>query len=367
MKDGDANTSFFFFHATLSNRRRYNQLLAIQVEELRVEEVDTIKTEVTRFFSDIYREESGRRPYLEGVAFSVLPVEVMQSLSINFSLEELEKTLDSFDGDKSPGLDGFNFNFIKRFWAIMRNEIWDMTNEFYDHARLPKGLLSYFVALIPKINSPQNLGNFRPISLLGCLYKLVSKLLASRLRAMMNPIISSNQSAFLPKRNIFDGVVIINEVVDCARKTGKQCFIFKVDFEKAYDSVNWNFLVYMMRRLGFNDKWRAWIKGCIFAGSCSVLVNGSPADEFQIKRGLKQGDPLALFLFLMVAERLLGLMRKAVSIGKYKGLQVGSGGIEVSILQYADDTIFVGEVSWENLWIIKSVLRCFEVASGLKC
>jgi hypothetical protein len=93
------------------------------------------------------------------------------------------------------------------------------------------------VALIPKINSPFSLGDFRPISLLGCLYKIIAKVLTARLEKVMDRLVESTQSAFLKGRHLVDGVVVINEVVDLARRNGQSCFIFKVDFEKAYDSV----------------------------------------------------------------------------------------------------------------------------------
>lgn len=213
-----------------------------------------------------------------------------------------------------------------------------MVKEFYERTKLPTSLISYFLALIPKIDNLQKLGDFRPISLLGCLYKILAKLLASRLRKVMDLIIGLYQSAFLAKRNILDGVIVINEAVDYARKSGKECFILKVDFEKAYDSVNWKFLDYMMGRFGLCNKWRSWIRKCIFNGNLSVLVNGSPTEEVQIQKGLKQGDPLTSFLFLLVAEGLNGLMRSAVSKKKFKGFQVGRGETELSILKYVDDT-----------------------------
>jgi hypothetical protein len=144
---------------------------------------------------------------------------------------------------------------------------------------------------------------------------------------------------FLKGRLLVDGVLVVNEVVDLAKKSGKDCLIFKVDFEKAYDSVDWSFLDYMLGRFGFSDKWRAWIRACVYAGSMSVLVNGSPTAEINIQRGLKQGDLLAPFLFLLVAEGLCGLMKKAVETNRFRGFKVGSNGVIVSHLQYADDTL----------------------------
>lgn len=89
-------------------------------------------------------------------------------------------------------------------------------------------------------------------------------------------------------------MVVINEMVDLAKKRGKECIIFKVDFEKAYDSVSWDFLEYILSRFGFTARWIAWIRACVFSGKLSVLVNGSPTMEVDIHGGLKQGDSLAL-------------------------------------------------------------------------
>jgi hypothetical protein len=220
--------------------------------------------------------------------------------------------------------------------------------------------------LIPKVNSPFSLSDYRPISLLGCLYKLVAKVLAKRLAKVMDSIIASNQSAFIQGRHLVDGVVVVNEVVELAKRTRKECLIFKVDFEKAYDSVEWGFLEYMLHRFGFCAKWIAWIRACTFAGNLSVLVNGSPTSEICIQRGLKQGDPLAPFLFLLVVEGFSGVMRRAVDLGIFKGFSFGRGEVVISHLQYADDTLCIGEASISNLWALKAILRGFEMASGLK-
>jgi hypothetical protein len=241
-----------------------------------------------------------------------------------------------------------------------------MFDQFHGIGSLPKSLLSYFIALIPKVNSPFGLGDFRPISLLGCLYKLIAKVWASRLAKVMNVLIAPNQSDFIKGRNLVDGVLEVNELVDLAKRQGKECLILKVDFEKAYDSVDWGFLEYMLRRFGFCEVWIGWIKACVFGGNLSVLVNGSPTREINIQRGLKQGDPLAPFLFLLVAQGFGGAMRRAEELGMFKGFKIRNYGPTISHLQYADDTLCIGEATVENIWTLKAILRGFERASGLK-
>jgi hypothetical protein len=122
----------------------------------------------------------------------------------------------------------------------------------------------------------------------------------------------------------------------------------------------------MMIRFGFGGQWRRWIKACVFSGNISILVKGSPTEEINIQRGLKQEDPLATFLFLLVVEGLSGAIRSADERNMFTGFKVGNTGLSVSHLQYADDTLFIGEVSLENLWSVKAILRSFELASGLK-
>ena len=142
--------------------------------------------------------------------------------------------------------------------------------------------------------------------------------------------------------------------------------IFKAYFEKAYDSVSWDFLLYMLSRMGSCEKWILWIEGCLKSASISVLINGSPSSEFTPQRGIRQGDPLALLLFNVVAEGLNGLMREVLKKNLFQGFLVGRKEVEVNIPQYADDTLFFGKASMENVVAIKVILRSFELASGLR-
>ncbi|GKV41666.1 hypothetical protein SLEP1_g49166 [Rubroshorea leprosula] len=211
-----------------------------------------------------------------------------------------------------------------------------------------------------------NLKDYRPISLIGCIYKLLSKVLANRLKAVLPGIISETQSAFLGGRQLVDGVLVLNEVVEEVKRRKQSAFIFKADFAKAYDCVDWTFLEWMMDRLGFGIKWRGWIMECLSTTRMSVLINGNPTEEFKAGKGLRQGDPLSPFLFLMIGEGLNGLVQKAVSEDLLRGIEIGRRGLAISLLQYADDTIIMGKAVTENIFMVKTILRWFELMSGLQ-
>jgi len=266
-------------------------------------------------------------------------------LSGRFREEEIREVVWGCGGEKSPGLDGINFKFIKAFWHLVKLDVLRFMDEFYVNGIFPRGGNASFIVLIPKVPNLQSLDEYRPISLIGCMYKIVAKLLANRMKKVMPFIIDESQSAFIEGRHLIQSAVIANEVVDEAKRSQKPCLVFKVDYEKAYDSVSWDFLIYMLRRMGFCAKWIQWIEGCLKSATVSILINGSPSTEVSPQRGLRQGDPLAPFLFNIVAEALYGLVREAVKRNLYRGFSVGSNRVEVSILQYADDTIFFGEAS----------------------
>jgi len=137
--------------------------------------------------------------------------------------------------------------------------------------------------LVPKKDNTSNLNEFRPISLVNCTYKILSKILVNRLKKVLPSVIDVNQSAFLSGRGMLDSILVANETVDYLKKEKKSGVFVKVDFEKAYDSVDWKFLYYMMGRLGFNYKWIKWIKACMELATVSILVNGSPTEEFKPK------------------------------------------------------------------------------------
>lgn len=205
----------------------------------------------------------------------------------------------------------------------MKNEIIQFMQEFHLNGKLAKGLNSSFITLVPKNDNPMDLEDYRPISLVSSIYKILAKVLSRRLKKVIPGVISEVQIAFIGGRCILDGVMIANEVIEWWQSSKHRGVILKLDFQKAYDSVNWDFLVSMIYNFGFGGKWLSWIKECLTSSRISVLVNGSPTDEFSPQRGLSRGDPLSPFLFNLVVEGLNLLLSRAKQLGLIKGATGG--------------------------------------------
>ncbi|KAJ0581115.1 putative RNA-directed DNA polymerase [Helianthus annuus] len=185
------------------------------------------------------------------------------------------------------------------------------------------------------------------------------------MRTVMEEVISENQSAFMEGKFILDGPLIVNEVISWLKKEKSKEFIMKIDFEKAYDNVNWNFVISILNQMGF-PRWSYWVLGILKSARSSVLVNGSPMFEFKCAKGMRQGDPLSPFLFLVVMEALSCMIVKARRAGAFKAIWLPKDGPVLSHLFFADGAIILGD--WSQLEVIKVVriLRCFHICSGLK-
>ncbi|GKD27166.1 putative RNA-directed DNA polymerase, eukaryota, reverse transcriptase zinc-binding domain protein [Tanacetum coccineum] len=195
---------------------------------------------------------------------------------------------------------------------------------------------------------------------------VIAKVLANRLLKVSNSIVSEVQTAYIQSRKIIDGPLIVNEILAWATKKKECLFILKVDFEKAFDSLDWSFLDHVMCQMGFSSKRRTWIHGCLNSAYASVIVNGPLTKEFKIQKGLRQGDPLSPFLFIIAMEAFHVTIQEAKANNIFEGIQVGYNNVDVSHLQFADDALIMGKWSIENAKNICRILRCFHMSSGLK-
>ena len=302
-----------------------NFLGPIMVNGVVVEGVLLVRQAKFSHFSSHFQVNQMVQPTVDDFHFRTLTFAEGGGLIKPFSVEEVKAAIWDCDSFKSPGPDGINFGFIKDFWLELKEDIMQFVYDFHRNGKSTKGINTTFIALIPKVDSLQSLNDFRPISLVGSLYKILAKLLANRLRQVIGSVVSETQSAFVKNRQILDGILIANEVVDEARKSKKELMLFKVDFEKAYGSVDLEYLDSVMGKMCFPNLWWKWIKECVTTATASVLVNGSPTDEFALGQGLRQGDPLSPFLFLLAAEGLNIMMKAMVEAELFRGYKVGGG------------------------------------------
>nr|GFA21010.1 RNA-directed DNA polymerase, eukaryota, reverse transcriptase zinc-binding domain protein [Tanacetum cinerariifolium] len=170
---------------------------------------------------------------------------------------------------------------------------------------------------------------------------------------------------FVANRQILDGHFILNGLLSWCKFKKLNGMIFKVDFEKAFDSVKWDYLDETLKAFGFGSKWPKWISSCLNNPMGSVLVNGSPTLEFQFHKGLKQGDPISPFLFILIMETLHLTFKRVLNADLYKGVSLNDS-FTISYLFYADDVVFIGEWNNNNIQTLLSVLRYFYLASGIK-
>ncbi|RVX13176.1 LINE-1 reverse transcriptase-like [Vitis vinifera] len=205
--------------------------------------------------------------------------------------------------------------------------------------------------------------------ILAKLLGLLAKVLANRLKKVVGKVVSTSQNAFVKGRQILDASLIANEVMDTWQKQKEKGIICNLDIEKAYDSINWKFLVKVLQKMGFGSKWVGWMWSCLSSAKFSVLVNGVPAGFFPSTKGLRQGDPLSPYLFIMGMEVLDVLIRRAVEGGFLSGCNIrgGSGpSLNISHLFFADDTIIFCEARKDHLTYLGWILFWFEAASGLR-
>ncbi|RVW76194.1 Transposon TX1 uncharacterized 149 kDa protein [Vitis vinifera] len=236
-------------------------------------------------------------------------------------------------------------------------------------SRFVKSLNATFLVLVPKKGDAEDLKDFRPISLVSSLYKLLAKVLANKIKKVMGKVISESQNAFVESRQILDIVLIANEVVDSRLKSNVGGVLCKLDTEKAYDHIGWSFLMAVLKKMGFGERWIKWIEWCISTVKFYVLINGSPSSFFQSSRRLRQGDLFSPYLFVIAMEVFSCLLIRAISGSFLSGWRVrgrSDEGILISHLLFADDTLVFCEESLDQMTYVSWLLMWFEACSGLR-
>ncbi|CAA0837929.1 Uncharacterized mitochondrial protein AtMg01250, partial [Striga hermonthica] len=247
-------------------------------------------------------------------------------------------------------------------------------------ADLLKAIISFFqsgnilkhwnhtvLSLIPKCFSPDNLSQFRPISLCTVIYKLISKILAQRLKSCLPCCISDLQAAFLEGRQITDNIIIAQEAFHFLNRhsSGPHAFMaLKLDLVKAFDRVEWICLKKLMIHMGFHNDFVKLIMTCVTTTSFSFKINGSISGYVLPSRGIRQGDPLSPYLFLIVTELLTALVQHSISSGMLKGLKLSRNGPVLSHILFADGSLFFLKAGTDQAGFLMSILEKYRLFTG---
>ncbi|XP_058747155.1 uncharacterized protein LOC131620159 [Vicia villosa] len=222
----------------MKQRRRINHLGPLNHVGVVVESVEEVREVVFNHFSNKFFEVESVRPTLDGIHFRSISGGEASEIEKPFLENEIKEAVWNCGGEKSPGPDGYSFLFLKKCWHITKVDFVNFFKSFFEGNFISKTVCSSFLTLIPKCKNPLSLDDYRPICLVGCMYKVVVKLLAGRLKGVLNSIISNSQSVFVPGRQLLDGVLVANEVVDFARKEGKIVFFSRLILRRLMISVD---------------------------------------------------------------------------------------------------------------------------------
>ncbi|KAL5741976.1 hypothetical protein ACOSP7_028708 [Xanthoceras sorbifolium] len=335
-----------------------------------MDKIEEIEREVVDFYSDLFTSGAEHPGSMEEVLSCVegkVSEEMNMGLSRVFTGDEVLRALKHMDPLKAPGPDGLPVLFFQKFWVevgpgVVR-AVLSILNEGASFGSMGEAL----VVLIPKVKNPVRINEFRPISLCNVVYKLVAKVMANRLKVVLDKVISPQQSAFVPGRLISDNVLVGFECLHSlrGRRSGKVGQVaLKLDMRKAYDRVEWNFLRQMMEKLGFSPGWIDKVMCCVTSASYSFLINGEPRGSVRPSRGLRQGCPLSPYLFLLCAEGLSAMLAQAEHRGSLHGIRVARSAPQVSHLLFADDSLVFVKAEEADCRCLKHVLDSYERASG---
>ncbi|KAL2226576.1 UNVERIFIED_CONTAM: putative mitochondrial protein [Sesamum indicum] len=308
MKGGDQCSRVFF--RKIAQRRAARRILQINDENGSTHaEPEEVIHEFVSYYQNLLggnrRQTLVDITYLRPWARHIITNEETSQLCLPFTPEDVKNAVFDISEDKAPGPDGYSSGFFKAAWPVVGTEVTRAILNFFTTGKLLKQVNSTLLALIPKVHNPMTVGDFRPISCCNVLYKIIAKLLVQRLSVVLDKLINPSQAAFIPGRSIGDNILLAQELFTGYNQTRlpPRCAL-KVDIRKTYDTVEWDFLVATLQLFGFPPTFTRWIEECISTTSFSVGLNGNPHGFFDGTRGLRQGDPLSPFLFVLVMEVL---------------------------------------------------------------
>lgn len=366
---GDQNNKTF--HNAILARKATNMIREIKRDDGSVVSTqEDIKAEAVSFFSNflnhIPEDYSGVTvEELEMLSDFRCTDEDRLALEKDVSAEEIKNILYAMASNKSPGPDGYPAEFFKLAWPVVGEDFILAIQSVFMKYFLPKGVNSTILALVPKTTEAKEMKDYRPIACCNVLYKVVSKIIANCLKAILPRIIAANQSAFVQGRLLKENVLLATELVkNYHKETVFPRCAMKIDISKAFDSVQWSFVIATLTAMGFPTSYIHWIRLCITTPSFSVQVNGELAGYFQSGRWLRQGCSLSPYLFF-ICMNVLSLKIDRAAVTQKFNYHPQCASLSLTHLCFADDLMVFVEGSKDSVEGVMAVFDEFSHWSGL--
>ncbi len=364
--DGDCNSKLF--HLFTLVRRRRNLITEIHLENGHwIHGRGNIESYFTRKFTTLFQSSQLQIPTdLENlIAPSIFEIKNAE-LSRIPEAEEIKLVVWEMNPLKAPGPDGFSRIFFKHYWGTIGPQVVDVVHNFFREGQLLKKLNHTYITLIPKKLGACNFNHFRPISLCNFYYKIISKIMVNRLRPLLAKLIDPTQAAFVLHRWIAENVVLAQEIVHSFKKSKKKkgYMGLKLDFHKAYDCLEWNFIPAVLRASSFDQKFISLVFQCISIVNFTLLINGCKSSSFSPTRSIRQGDLLSPYLLILCIDVLARLIDREVARGALQGVKIAAGASSISSLFYADDAILFCGAKLGDMAVLMDCVNKFCEWSG---
>ncbi|GJR02332.1 RNA-directed DNA polymerase, eukaryota, reverse transcriptase zinc-binding domain protein [Tanacetum coccineum] len=339
LSEGDKNSSFF--HKVLKGRSNKSKILSLCDSNGVYHDEDQIPGLFLRHYEDFLGTTYPVQVMenCDDLFKTKISPEAANKMVTEFSENEIKIAMFDIEDSKAPGLDGYSSAFFKKAWKVIGSDVCNAVREFFRNGRMLGEVNATLISLIPKVQTPSKVTDFRPIACCNVFYKCISKALTNRIKPVLSKLVSSNQSAFIPGRSIQDNILLTQEVMKgYNRKGGPKRVAFKIDLQKAYDTISWSFLKKTLEEFGFHEK-----------------MGG---------RGLRQGDPISPYLFTLIMEVFTLMLDRQIEKDNNFQYHFGCKAIKLTYVCFADDLLVMCHGDPKSVEVIKNTLDEFSACSG---
>ncbi|GKC28564.1 RNA-directed DNA polymerase, eukaryota, reverse transcriptase zinc-binding domain protein [Tanacetum coccineum] len=366
LREGDRNIAYF--HKTIKERVHRNRIMTIRDEKGNRFGNGDVAVQFVKHFETFLgqKREVQSLACRQSIFKNKISTEDVQRMVRNISDSEIKNAMFEIEDSKAPGPDGYTARFYKSAWSIVGSEVCQAIKEFFSNGKMLGEVNATLITLVPKIPTPDRVSDFRPIACCNVMYKCISKILTTRIKGVLGELVGENQSAFIEGRQITDNILMSQELFrGYNRKQNIKKVAFKIDLQKAYDTISWDFLKEILVMFGFHERMVNWIMICITTAKFSINVNGERVGYFKGGRGLRQGDPISPYLFTLVMEVLNLIIQKNIQDGNGFKYHFGCKNLRITHLCFADDLLVFCHGDIESVRIMKKSLDEFSSVSGL--